>query len=287
MKRVTLKRTGIEKVFMAVMLALFLLYAISIILPFLWILMNSLKTNDEFFSNWNMFPGRLRFSNYIDAFQKINYNETNLAGMFGNSLILTIENTAAAVFVPVMTAYIVAKYPYKICRILYALALVVQVLPTIGSLPIEYKLVYDLGLNDNFFGIWLLVAGGFTFNFLILYTGFRSVSWTYAESAMIDGAGHFTVFFRIMLPQSKPFITAVFITTFITQWNNYTTPFLYLDKFPTLALGLYEFQQQQLYATDMPPLFAGIILSVLPVAALFACMQKTIMENTVAGGIKG
>lgn len=282
-----IKRGKGESVFMWVMFALFLLYAISVIFPFLWIFMNSLKSNAEFFDDWNALPQKWLFSNYIDAFEKVNYNETNLIGMFFNSLILTAENTLAAVIFPLMTAYVVAKYPYKICKYLYGLALVVQVLPTIGSLPIEYKLVYELGMNDNFFLIWILSAGSFTFNFLILYSGFRSVSWTYAESAMIDGAGHYTVFFRIMLPQAKPFITAIAITTFISQWNNYTTPFLYLDRYPTLALGLYEFQQKQLYGTDMPPLFAGIILSIIPIAILFCSMQKTIMENTVAGGIKG
>lgn len=282
-----IKRGKGERVFMGIMFVLFTLYALSVILPFLWILMNSLKSNDEFFVDRNAFPVNLQFKNYGEAFTAINYNGTNLAGMFFNSVFLTVENSIAAVVFPLMAAYVVAKYPYKICKFLYGLALVVQVLPTIGALPVEYQLVYNLGINDNLFFIWLLAAGAFTFNFLILYAGFRSISWTYAESAMIDGAGHYTVFFKIMLPQAKPFITAVFITTFISQWNNYTTPFLYLDKRPTLALGLYEFQQKQLYATNMPPLFAGIILSIIPIGVLFCAMQKTIMENTVAGGIKG
>lgn len=282
-----IKRGKGERVFMGIMFVLFTLYALSVILPFLWILMNSLKSNDEFFVDRNAFPVNLQFKNYGEAFTAINYNGTNLAGMFFNSIFLTVENSIAAVVFPLMAAYVVAKYPYKICKFLYGLALVVQVLPTIGALPVEYQLVYNLGINDNLFFIWLLAAGAFTFNFLILYAGFRSISWTYAESAMIDGAGHYTVFFKIMLPQAKPFITAVFITTFISQWNNYTTPFLYLDKRPTLALGLYEFQQKQLYATNMPPLFAGIILSIIPIGVLFCAMQKTIMENTVAGGIKG
>lgn len=282
-----IKRGKGERVFMGIMFVLFTLYALSVILPFLWILMNSLKSNDAFFVDRNAFPVNWQFKNYGEAFTAINYNGTDLAGMFFNSILLTVENSIAAVVFPLMAAYVVAKYPYKICKFLYGLALVVQVLPTIGALPVEYQLVYNLGLNDNLFFIWLLAAGAFTFNFLILYAGFRSISWTYAESAMIDGAGHYTVFFKIMLPQAKPFITAVFITTFISQWNNYTTPFLYLDKRPTLALGLYEFQQKQLYATNMPPLFAGIILSIIPIGVLFCAMQKTIMENTVAGGIKG
>lgn len=182
-----IKRGKGESVFMWIMFALFLFYALSVILPFLWTIMNSLKSNGEFFENWNSFPSRLKFENYADAFEKINYNDTNLIGMFFNSLILTVENTLAAVIFPLMTAYVIAKYPYKFCKFLYGLALVVQVLPTIGSLPVEYKLVYDLGINDNFFLIWILSAGSFSFNFLILYAGFRSVSWTYAESAMIDG----------------------------------------------------------------------------------------------------
>ena len=64
-------------------------------------------------------------------------------------------------------------------------------------------------------------------------------------------------------------------------------PFLYMDKLPNIALGLYEFQQQQVFETNMPPLFAGIIISIIPVLILYFCAQKKIMENTVAGGIKG
>lgn len=103
---------------------------------------------------------------------------------------------------------------------------------------------------------------------------------------MIDGAGHYTVFFKIMLPQAKPFITAIAITTFISQWNNYNTPFLYLDRYPTMALGLYDFQQKQLYGTQMSPLFAGIILSVLPVAVLFTAMQKPLWKTPLPAALK-
>ena len=84
-----IKRGKGESVFMWIMFALFLFYALSVILPFLWMIMNSLKSNGEFFENWNSFPSRLKFENYADAFEKINYNDTNLIGMFFNSVILT------------------------------------------------------------------------------------------------------------------------------------------------------------------------------------------------------
>ena len=78
--------------------------AIFTLLPFLWMIMNSLKSNGEFFENWNSFPSRLKFENYADAFEKINYNDTNLIGMFFNSVILTVENTLAAVIFPLTSS---------------------------------------------------------------------------------------------------------------------------------------------------------------------------------------
>ena len=152
-----IKRGKGERVFMGIMFVLFTLYALSVILPFLWILMNSLKSNDAFFVDRNAFPVNWQFKNYGEAFTAVNYNGTDLAGMFFNSILLTVENSIAAVVFPLMAAYVVAKYPYKICKFLYGLALVVQVLPTIGALPVEYQLVYNLGLNDNLFFIWLFL----------------------------------------------------------------------------------------------------------------------------------
>ncbi len=118
-----IKRGKGESVFMWIMFALFLFYALSVILPFLWMIMNSLKSNGEFFENWNSFPSRLKFENYADAFEKINYNGTNLIGMFFNSVILTAENTLAAVIFPLMTALRHRQHFYKFVNFLTGLRL--------------------------------------------------------------------------------------------------------------------------------------------------------------------
>ncbi len=281
------KRTKGEKVFMIVMFAFFALYSFVMIYSFFYIFFNALKTNSEFFEHRNALPQAWLFSNFIDMFQKIEYNSTNFSGMFGNSILLTLECSIAAILFPTITAYVLSKYKFKFCKFLYSLAIVIQTIPTIGSLTAQYQLVYAIGINDNYSLIWLLSAGSLTFNMIIIYAGFESISWTYAQAAQMDGAGHFRIFFSIMLPLAKPFIIANFVTTFINKWNDYMTPFLYMDRYPTVALGLYQFQQKQTFATDMPPLFAGIVVSILPVLILFACMQKSIISNTVAGGLKG
>ena len=113
---------------------------------------------------------------------------------------------------------------------------------------------------------------------------------TYAESAKIDGAGHATIFFRIMLPLAKPSLFAVGIITFIGYWNDYYAPYMYLRNYPTLAVGIYQMSSDITTGAnsyDYPALFAIMTISVVPIIVLFSIFQKTIMENMVAGGIKG
>jgi ABC-type glycerol-3-phosphate transport system permease component len=90
-----------------------------------------------------------------------------------------------------------------------------------------------------------------------------------------------------MLPQAMPSIIALSILSFIGTWNDYMTPFLYLKNWPTLALGIYQFDTMQQYRSNVPIYYCGVLMSMVPILILFCCMQKTIMENTVAGGLKG
>lgn len=281
-------RGGIQKkIVFAVMSVIFLLYAVSLIYPFAWVFMNALKTNAEFFDDKMAWPTQWLFSNFIDAFTKMEYNGTNLIGMFGNSLLLSVLCTVAPIVSSTVAAYASARFDFKICKVVFNIALLVQIIPTVGSLPATYKLVNYLGMANNFALIWLLSAGGFGFTFLMLHGCFAGISRTYSEAAKIDGAGNFRVFIGIILPQAIPVLTTLTILAFIGSWNDYLTPFLYMTKHPTVSLGLYEFQRKQIYSSDMPTLFAGIILSMLPVILIFTVFQKVIVSNTSAGGIKG
>lgn len=161
-----------------------------------------------------------------------------------------------------------------------------MVIPIVGNLPAQYKLITTLNIN-NPIGILLLYTGGFGMNFIILHGTYRSISWNYAEAAFIDGASDWTVYWRIMLPQAMPSLIALSILSCIGIWNDYMTPFLYLKKTPTLALGIYQFDVMQQYRSNVPIYYCGVLMSMLPILILFCCMQKTIMTNTVAGALKG
>ena len=103
----------------------------------------------------------------------------------------------------------------------------------------------------------------------------------------MDGASNLKIFFGIMLPIARPSMFAVAIITFIGLWNDYYTPYMYLRNHQTLAVGVYMIQSSLKNGGDYPALFSIMIISILPIIIVFSIFQKQIMENTVAGGIKG
>ena len=104
---------------------------------------------------------------------------------------------------------------------------------------------------------------------------------------MIDGAGHFRTFIKVMMPQALGVIMALVLVAFIGQWNDYMFPILFLKDWPTLSSGLYIYQIEQVRSTNYPVLFAGLIISILPVLALYILFQNTLLDMTMSGGLKG
>lgn len=148
-----------------------------------------------------------------------------------------------------------------------------------------YRLYNNIHLIDTYTGIFITAMGGFGTGFLLLYGFYKNLSWAYAEAAQIDGAGHFRIYFTIMLPMAAPALVAVGILQGIGYWNDYFTVYMYAPGKANIAYGI-----QRIYAgarTNLPSVFAAMMLSILPVLAVFACFQKTIMNNTAVGGVKG
>ena len=118
-----------------------------------------------------------------------------------------------------------------------------------------------------------------------LYAFFKNLSWSYAEAAQIDGAGHFHIYFRIMLPIAMPALISVGVLLAIGFWNDYFTIYMYAPEKATIAYGIQRISAQA--GVNMPQVFAAMMLSIVPVLIVFACFQKTIMQNTAIGGLKG
>lgn len=279
-----MKNTRSHKIIFAVVSVLFFLYMLTLIFPFCWMLINSFKTNADFFQDiWNL-PSKFEIGNYLTI-----WKEMNLLTYFGNSILLTVCGTLAGLIPSCMSAYVVAKYKFRFTKLIYSLSLVVMLIPSIGTLPAVYKFMIDTNLFDTHLGLILMYSGGFGFNFILLYGFFKSVSWSYAEAAFVDGATDIQAFFYIMLPQARPGIIAVGIIQAINIWNDYFSPYMYLqdkDKMP-LAVGIYNLVLEQSYAADWPKLFAAMLIALVPILVVYGLFSNTIIENTVAGGLKG
>ena len=280
-----MKPSKTEKIVLWITFVIFALYAISLLYPIFWLVLNAFRTSSEF--SQNPFGGPTGyFQNFIDAFS-LTVGTTNLVGMFVNSIILVAGCTFVAIFVPAITGYVVAKFEFPGQKLLYGVAISSMLIPSIGTLTATFKLVVALGLYNTHIGIIIMASGGFGFNFVMIYGFFKGISKTYAEAAQLDGAGDFTVFIKVMIPQVMPSLVAIGIISAINYWNDYFTPYMFLRQYPTVAVGLQQLVDQNTYNPNWPRLFAAMLISIIPPVAVFIAFQKTIMENTVAGGLKG
>ncbi|MDE6504258.1 MAG: carbohydrate ABC transporter permease [Clostridia bacterium] len=269
-----------------IVFVLFALYVFTLFFALLWAINASLKSQVEFNQDVNSLPKEWLFSNYITAFTAVNANETNMFGMFWNSIWYSCGGALLTVFTSSVTSYVVAKYKFPGRNVIYAIAIITMMIPIVGSFPSQYRVYDTLKIIDSPL-ILITAAAGFGFEFIVLFSFFRTLSWTYAEAGFIDGASHLKVFFRVMLPQALPVIGSLFIVAVVNRWNDYMFPTLFMQSYPTLSSGLYIFQLEMTRGINYPVLFAGLIISVIPVIVLFVCFQNTMMESMSVGGIKG
>ena len=291
------KRGKGEKIVFAIVFVIFVLYAVSLIAPFLFLFINSLKGGLEYINDRNAsasfaLPDKWLFSNYVEAFTSMKMvdsmgNDIYLPTMLFNSLWYTFACVVCGVAASTLTGYCLAKYRFKLRGFFYGIAIFSMTIPIIGSTGASFRLMTILGIYNTPLFPFLNNFGGFGFNFLVMYGFFANLPWSYAEAVFIDGVGHGTAFFRVMLPQAWPPMLTLAIMAFIGAWNDYMTVLLYLPDYPTLASGIYRIQLSLTRGGNYPVYFAGLLVSTIPVIALYGGFSNTIMQNFTVGGLKG
>ena len=277
------------KILTSIVFLIFWIYAVTLVYAMAWTMMNSLKTNSEFFEDMMALPRQWLWSNYQKALNLINYRGISFVAMFINSIWFALGSAVLSTMSHAVTGYIFAKYDFFGKKPFFNFVIFTIALPVVGTLPSLYQLVNNMGINDS--PLFLITQlGGFGGNFLITYAFFKSMDKTYMEAARMDGASHFTIFRKIMLPQAGPMLFSIGLLYFITQWNSYEQPILMLSQMPTLSTGLYLFSEKMMFDSvnaSQTVYFAGILLASLPVILLVTLFHDKIMENVSAGGIKG
>ncbi len=275
------------------------LYAATLIFTFGWSILSSFKSKREYNLDAFAFPTAwlkadnpvaALFGNYVEAFNKITIKtsgvEHGFVEMTFNSLWYALFAALLPVLVTAMTSYVFAKYEFFGKKVLYTIAILIMMIPIMGNFPAAYRLYFNLGITNSPL-ILITSLGGFGSWFLIFMASFQNVSWSYAESAEIDGANNYVIFLKIMLPQVLPAMFTLFILNFIGTWNDYLTPYLYLKDMPTLATGLFQFEKQSNYKPNWPVYYAGVTIMAIPILLIFIFFSDKIMSNVSMGGLKG
>ena len=274
---------------------IYLIHGISLILPFVWMIITSFKSRLDMSNSFLGLPTVWRWENYVSIFDLLNvevikkgkFYVFDVFDMFGNSLILAVFKTFFEMLPCILCSYCVARYNFKLRKFLFSLNLFVMTIPLQGSLANTLIVFQQLHIYDNLLLYILLPGGCFGFNFLIYYNAYKGISKTYSEAVFLDGGGHLTVFFVIMLPMMLPMFMAIYILGFIANWNNYTASLLFIPSVPTLAFGLYEFQYNAAkYGASLPQILAGFTICSIPSVALYIAFQKPISTSLAIGGLK-
>lgn len=268
-----------------VMFIVLVVYAATLFGVLVWAFLTSLKDRIEYIRDAVALPKDWLFSNYIRTFRELSAGGKNIFVMFGNSLWLSVLPPTINLFTAAMASYAMAHYKFPGRGLIWAIMIFMMTLPIMGNSAAVYKMYLRLGMYNSPLILLRNITG--LGGSLMLIAAFTGISKTYAEAAFLDGAGHFTVFFRIMFPQAMGVILALWTMSFITSWNDYMTPIMYLPDYTPVTTGLYIYQKETERVLDVPILFAGSLMVLIVPVVMFACFQDKFMSLSFGGGIKG
>ena len=275
---------GIPQVFL-------IAWALMVALPLLWTLMSSVKTNREIYSRPFGLPGALRFQTYLDAWEK-----ANIGKFFLNTVIVVGCGVVLTLVLSSMAAYVLARYTFPGSRLIYYLFLAGMTFPVFLAIVPLVKVTQNLGLFANKPGLIIVyVAFSLPFSVFFLTAFFQTLPKDLAEAAFIDGAGHFRTFFQIMLPLARPGLISIGVFNFLGQWNQYLLPVALNPQADSersnflLTQGLADLAQKTQYEsspTSLAELFAGLVIAMIPVLAVYMVFQRKVEEGLTAGALK-
>lgn len=259
-----------------------LLLAAVMLVPFLWMMSASLKLNKDVFTypvKW--IPIKPEWVNYKKIWQEI-----PLLVFLKNSVKLTVVITAIQVFTSSFAAYGFAKLDFKGRDFLFVLYICTIAVPWQVYMVPQYIMVGRMGLTDSHLGMILMQSFTATGVFLMRQF-YMSVPDELCEAARIDGLSEYGIYVRIVLPLAKGGIATLIILSFVTVWNDFMGPLIYLSSVEkkTLQLGLRMFITQ--YSSEYNLIMAASIVSLIPVFIIFVALQKFFTEGIASTGIKG
>jgi N-acetylglucosamine transport system permease protein len=274
-------RTGGDKAVETTSHVLLAVWTIIVIVPFLWVVLSSFKTTKEILASPFSLPAHWQFDNYAHA-----WTDAGIRQFFLNTVIVVSVALVLVMLLGAMCAYVLARFEFPGSRFIYYLMLAGLTFPIFLAIVPLFFILKNLGLINTLPGlIMVYVAFALPFTVFFLYAFFRTLPDDVYEAALIDGAGEWRTFFRIMLPMARPGMAAVAIFNFLGLWNQFLLPVaLNTDQSRyVLTQGMASFASQAGYAVDFGALFAAVVITVVPVLIVYIIFQRR-LEGSVSRG---
>ena len=274
----TKKGITIGKVFQYLVLGI---GAVVALLPILVVFLGSFKSNSEFLNSSVLeLPKSLNFSNYKTAF----VNGQMLLG-FKNTLFIFLVSMVGKLTLASMFAYVMSRFDFSLKKPILTLFLLAMLITGITSQVATFQIINSLGLFNKIWSVILLNLGTDVISVYVFLQYLEEIPISLDESAYLDGASYFGIFWKIILPNLKAPIVTMLIISGVGVYNDFYNPFLYMPdrNLKVISTALFAFKGP--YGTNWPVILAGVVIVILPILIVFLSLQKYIY-NGVSGAVK-
>lgn len=258
-------------------------FSLVAVIPLASCVITAFKSDAEYAAtNVMQLPTQWQFSNFVKAFQV-----ANMGRAFINSGIVLVCVLAGAVIIGTQLAYVLNRFKFPGNGLIRSLFLFASLLPGVAMQVSVYNIMQSLGFINHLYGYIIMMMGTDIISIYIFIQFMENISISLDESAIIDGASYFTIYWKVILPLLKPAIVTSMILKGVGTYNEYYAASLYLQKkeLKTVAISLYTFTGPMGNKYNM--ICAGVLISLLPALIIFILCQKQIYSGITAGAVKG
>lgn len=256
------------------------------ILPIVWLVLQSLRGEEGAYVDY-LFPKEWTFNNYVRLFTD---EQFPFGKWFGNTLIVAILSCVISTLFVLMVSYALSRLRFKSRKTFLNLGLILGMFPGFMSMAATYAIMEVLGLSQNLFALVIVYSAGSALGYQVSKGYFDTISRSLDEAAKIDGATRSQIFWKIILPLSKPIIVYTALTTFISPWTDYIFVSYFMkdnmDSY-TVAYGLFKMTERESLIEYFTTFCAGAVVVAIPITILFTIMQKFYVAGVTGGAVKG
>ncbi|MBE6753112.1 MAG: sugar ABC transporter permease [Ruminococcaceae bacterium] len=264
-----------------------ILLSILWVFPIVWVVLTSFRAEGGSFVT-NFIPKTFTLQNYVNLFADTSV--FSFGQWFANTAFVAVCSCLLTTFITVSTAFVMSRMRFRLRKPMMKLALILGMFPAFMSMIAVYFVLKSVGLTQSLLALILVYSAGGGLSFYITKGFFDTIPRAVDEAARIDGATNSQIFFRIILPLSKPIIVYTVLTTFMAPWMDFIFAKVIMgDNYSkyTVAIGLYTMLNREFIDQYFTRFAAGAVCIAVPITILFIALQKYYVEGVTGGAVKG